>query len=132
MNKPIGASPRRWLGSCCLGLLGLLCCDHDDRVFPYNGYGNSMSIYVRNPSASLKDYPVYGCLQSGFYCRWLWFVILAGLYLFWRVCLVSFWREQTYVGIHMDNFGRQKFDSDGQFCASDTQTDRQTDTRTHF
>ena len=54
-NKPIGASPRRWLdSSCCLGLLGLLCCDHDDRVFPYNGYGNSMSIYVRNPSASLK------------------------------------------------------------------------------
>ena len=40
--------------SCCLGLLGLLCCDHDDRVFPYNGYGNSVSIYVRNPSASLK------------------------------------------------------------------------------
>ena len=40
--------------SCCLGLLGLLCCDHDDRVFPYNGYGNSMSIYVRNPSASLN------------------------------------------------------------------------------
>ncbi len=54
-DKPIGASPRRWLdSSCCLGLLGLLCCDHDDRVFPYNGYGNSMSIYVRNPSASLK------------------------------------------------------------------------------
>jgi hypothetical protein len=25
-----------------------------------------MSIYVRNPSASLKyDYPVYGCLQMG-------------------------------------------------------------------
>ena len=29
-----------------LGLLGLLCCDHDDRVFPYNGYGNSMSSYL--------------------------------------------------------------------------------------
>ena len=55
IDKPIGASPRRWLdSSCCLGLLGLLCCDHDDRVFPYNGYGNSMSIYVRNPSASLN------------------------------------------------------------------------------
>ncbi len=61
---------------------------------------------------------------------WLWFVILAGLYPFWRVCLVSFWREQTYVGIHMDNFGRQKFDSDGQLCASDTQTDTQTDRHT--
>ena len=36
MDKPIGASLRRWLdSSCCLGLLGLLCCDHDDRVFPY-------------------------------------------------------------------------------------------------
>ena len=63
--------------------------------------------------------------------EWLWFVILAGLYPFWRVCLVSFWREQTYVGIHMDNFGRQKFDSDGQFCASDTQTDTQTHRQTH-
>ena len=63
--------------------------------------------------------------------KWLWFVsFLAGLYPFWRVCLVSFWREQTYVGIHMDNFGRQKFDSDGQFCASDTLTDTQTDTQT--
>ena len=30
--------------------------------------------------------------------------------------------------IHMDNFGRQKFDSDGQFCASDRHTDRHTDT----
>ena len=53
---------------------------------------------------------------------WLWFVILAGLY--------SFRREQTYVGIHMDNFGRQNR-SDGQFCASDTQTHRHTDTQTH-
>ena len=30
----------------------------------------------------------------------------------------------------MDNFGRQKFDSDGQFCASDRHTDTQTDRHT--
>ena len=65
--------------------------------------------------------------------RWLGFVILAGLYPFWRVCLVSFWREQTYVGIHMDNFGRQKFDSGTILCLrqTDTQTHRHTDTQTH-
>ena len=66
--------------------------------------------------------------------RWLGFVILAGLYPFWRVCLVSFWREQTYVvisrwtilvdknSIQMDNFVPQ----------TDTQTHRHTDTLVIF
>ena len=54
-DRGFAAQVAGWLdSSCCLGLLGLLCRDHDDRVFPYNRYGNSMSIYVRNPSASLK------------------------------------------------------------------------------
>ena len=134
-NKPIGASPRRWLDSCCLCLL---CCDHDDHVVSvlYNGYGNSMSIYVRNPFASLKWLS----------CLWMFTkvgsTVLSGLSIwvynfggfvssresFWRVCLVSFWRETD---IHrnsymMDNFGRQKFNSDGQFWASHTQTHRRT------
>jgi hypothetical protein len=61
----------------------------------------------------------------------LGFVILAGLYPFWRVCLVSFWREHY----------TQEFIHDGQFWSTKiqfrwtilclTQTDRQTDTRTH-
>ena len=41
-------------------------------------------------------YKVGSTGQSG--C--LGFVILAGLYPFWRVCLVSFWRETYNVGIH--------------------------------
>ena len=72
--------------------------------------------------------------KVGFTVEWLWFVILAGLYPFWRVCLVSFWRE-TYIrrnSYMMDNFGRQKFNSDGQFCASHTQTHTQTDGHTHL
>ena len=66
--------------------------------------------------------------KVGFTVEWLWFVILAGLYPFWRVCLVSFWREQTYVGIHMDNFGRQKFNQMDNFVP---QTHRQTHRQTH-
>ena len=70
--------------------------------------------------------------------RWLWFVILAGLYPFWRVCLVSFWREQTYVDD--GQFWSQKFNSEIRWMdnfvpqtdtQTDRQTDRQTDTRTH-
>ena len=73
-DKPIGASPRRWLdSSCCVGLLGLLCCDHDDRVFPYNGYGNSMSSYLckkslRKPKMIILFMDVYkvGFTVGGF------------------------------------------------------------------
>jgi hypothetical protein len=88
VDKPIGASPRGgW--TVLLGLLGLLCCDHDDCVFPYNGSGNSMSIYLRNPSASLKWLSCLWMFTNGFYwsvalvCNFGGFVsFLAGLFHF--------------------------------------------------
>ena len=94
------------------------------RLREFNVYFCKKSL--RKPKMIILFMDVYKVGSTG---RWLWFVILAGLYPFWRVCLVSFWREQTYVGIHMDNFGRQKFNQWTILCLR--HTDRQTDTHTH-
>ena len=60
-------------------------------------------------------------LVGGWVCNFGGFVsFLAGLFGF------------ILAGTDMDNFGRQKFDSDGQFCASDRHTDTQTHGHTHL
>ena len=94
---------------------------------PYNGYGKSMSTYVRNPFASLKWLSCLGCLQKWVLRRSVFssglsgFVILAGLFGF--ILAGTYIRRNSYM---MDNFGQQKFNSDWQFCASHTHTDTQT------
>ena len=72
-------------------------------VFPYNGYGNSMSIYVRNPSASLKW---LSCLwMFRFYCGGL--VCNFGGFVSFLAGLFGFILAGTDIPM-MDNFGRQK------------------------
>ena len=70
LHKPIGALPRRWW---MFWLLGLLCCDHVTTLCVF-----------RTPKMIILFMDVY---KSG---------STDGLgFVFWRVCLVSFWREQT-------------------------------------
>ena len=74
---------------CCLGLLGLLCCDHDDHVvcFRTTATGIQCLFYVRNPSASQKwlsclwMFTKWVLWSSGWVCNFGGFVsFLAGLF----------------------------------------------------
>ena len=112
---------------CCVVTMMTTLCVSVQRLREFNVYLCKKSL--RKPKMIILFMDVY---EVGSLVEWLslvfGFVILAGLYPFWRVCLVSFWRE-AYIrrnSYMMDNFGRQKFNSDGQFCASDTHTDTQT------
>jgi hypothetical protein len=115
---------------CCVVTMMTTLCVSVQRLREFNVYLCKKSL--RKPKLIILFMDVYKVGSTGRVA--LGFVILAGLYPFWRVCLVSFWRE-TYIrrnSYMMDNFGRQKFNSDGQFCASHTQTHRQTDTLIFF
>ena len=70
-------------------------CVSVQRLREFNVYLCKKSL--RKPKMIILFMDVYKVGSTG---RVAWDLILAGLYPFWRVCLVSFWREQPYVGIH--------------------------------